>query len=461
MSRELDQIVDGLRESPLFQLSLASKELFHSNLLAWLCETYPGYVGRLFAIFLSHAPPTCEGLRVYRESHHIDLLLRYPGGEDLVIENKVKSLPAREQLEEYSAAIRDKEKTSFLLLSLTRPAFLPLNETTIRFSDGTVWQCLTYRELADKLLEVLPHIAKVNSYHGQLLHDYVDFIGHLDALRTHFAIDWDDEQGDFFSIRRNIQRVKSIRLHDLIDKMCYGQLEQRVAEVLRKNGFPVIHEKLRDGHEGREGLVLVTAEMTRGVGLFDLKYFVMHKGRLGNPVILGVQVQGNQFRLVVEVWDKSKAREIAQALWQRGGSNLWFDFGLLPEKSEEYPRNRDFNQYTAAYSSIARCDWRAFHRRVWLTSSSRMRGQCGQIKPLSVSGLRQSCKTEQAMNCDPIVKEVREAGERLAAEAGYDVHRFFENLREVEKKRDQPLVREPVTKSSGNRPKISPRRRTP
>jgi hypothetical protein len=36
MSRELDQMVDGLKQSPLFWFSLASKELFHSSFLAWL-----------------------------------------------------------------------------------------------------------------------------------------------------------------------------------------------------------------------------------------------------------------------------------------------------------------------------------------------------------------------------------------------------------------------------------------
>jgi hypothetical protein len=33
--------VQRLKKSPLFNLSLASKELFHSNFLAWLCEAYP------------------------------------------------------------------------------------------------------------------------------------------------------------------------------------------------------------------------------------------------------------------------------------------------------------------------------------------------------------------------------------------------------------------------------------
>ena len=41
---------------------------------------------------------------------------------------------------------------------------------------------------------------------------------------------------------------------------------------------------------------------------------------------------------------------------------------------------------------------------------------------------------------DPIVKEVREAGEEIAKEAGYDVHRFFQNLREKGKKRNSKTV---------------------
>ena len=49
---------------------------------------------------------------------------------------------------------------------------------------------------------------------------------------------------------------------------------------------------------------------------------------------------------------------------------------------------------------------------------------------------------------DPIVKEVREAGAKLAAEAGYDIHRFFENLRRDEKKYGKRLVRKPPKRGS-------------
>jgi hypothetical protein len=343
--RSVDQICDALRQSPLFQLSLASKELFHSNFLAWLCQTYSDRAGCLFAAFLPHRPLTCEGPTVCREWHNIDLLLTYPGGAQLVIENKVKSLPAKQQLDEYAEAFPDKEQTGFLLLSLTRPTFPP--------SDGTVWQYLSYGQLADKLRDLLPHIVATDDYHGQLLHDYIEFIKNLHDLQDKFTIDWDSERNDFFIARNDVKCLKAIRLHDLIDKIRYGQMERQVGEALRGDGFPSVrHEKLRDGHEGQAGSVLLCTDMTRGVGLFDLKYFVMDEHRPGNPTILGVQVQGNQFRLVVEVpgEDRNRALQIAKALWRDGASDrLWFDFGALPDGSEEYPRDGEFNQYGGVF----------------------------------------------------------------------------------------------------------------
>ena len=41
---------------------------------------------------------------------------------------------------------------------------------------------------------------------------------------------------------------------------------------------------------------------------------------------------------------------------------------------------------------------------------------------------------------DPIVEEVRKAGEELARQANYDLHTFCGNLRKNEKKREGKLV---------------------
>jgi len=51
------------------------------------------------------------------------------------------------------------------------------------------------------------------------------------------------------------------------------------------------------------------------------------------------------------------------------------------------------------------------------------------------------------MPTDPIVQEVREAGKRLAAETGNDVHRFFDKLRQAQSQYGKPLVRKPIPHS--------------
>jgi hypothetical protein len=51
------------------------------------------------------------------------------------------------------------------------------------------------------------------------------------------------------------------------------------------------------------------------------------------------------------------------------------------------------------------------------------------------------------MRNDPVVKEVRKAGEQLAKDANYDLHTFFENMRESEKKRKEKTVSKTKYKS--------------
>jgi hypothetical protein len=44
------------------------------------------------------------------------------------------------------------------------------------------------------------------------------------------------------------------------------------------------------------------------------------------------------------------------------------------------------------------------------------------------------------MLIDPVVQEVRKAGEKLAEKANYDLHTFFQFLRENERKRKSKVV---------------------
>ena len=57
---------------------------------------------------------------------------------------------------------------------------------------------------------------------------------------------------------------------------------------------------------------------------------------------------------------------------------------------------------------------------------------------------------------DPIVAEVRRAGQKLFEEAGSDLHVFFQRLREAEKKHPERIVELPRRASIDAPPRIIP-----
>ncbi len=342
----LNNIIEKLKASPLFHLSLASKELFHSNFLAWLCECYPQEGGSLFAGYLPTPLAAITELRVYRERRNVDLTLEYANGQTLIVENKVKSLPKRAQFEEYAADFPDRSSTGLLLLTLTQPTFQDRNSPTGTLKDGAVWHIMLYHDLAERLRTIQPIIHAGNGYHGELVADYIDFVSCLDELQALFEINWDDDTADFFNPDYDLERLRDIRLHDLIAKLRYARLASQVAEVLAQRGLRAVDGPL---HDGCAGDVLTDFGLTNGTGLFDFKYVVLDKALLGNPVLLGVQLQGHSFRLVAELWDKARSRPIAEALLKTNGPQLWFDLSHIDAGSVEYPRRRDFNQYGGTF----------------------------------------------------------------------------------------------------------------
>lgn len=341
----LADVIRKLKSSPLFQLSLASKELFHSNFLAWICESYPDQVAPLFSDFLPQPPPAHVPLTVHREKGNIDLTICFPGGNQLVVENKVKSIPREEQLEEYAAKFGNKAQTGFLLLSLTRPGFLNEGKTAFSLND-VCWHYLSYGRLAELLQSIALTVSGLDTYHGALLTDYIEFITLLDVLHAHFAIDWEHEDADFFGMQEDLRQI---RLHDLVDKLRFAELAWRVKGELKAEGFENV--VMRNLPNGDTGQIAVFSDMTRGVGLFDMKYLLTNHE--GNPVMLGVQVQGRDFRLNVEMKEgQFQSERIAESLLKPvRGTRIWFNFDSVPGDSGEYPKTGDkkFNQYSRIF----------------------------------------------------------------------------------------------------------------
>ena len=98
---ELKELVAALAADPLFAASQSSKELFHSNMLAWYLRRWPQVRGRLAKAWDLRRDQN-DQVVIHRERHHLDLMIESAGRPVLVVENKVFALPDEDQLRGYS-----------------------------------------------------------------------------------------------------------------------------------------------------------------------------------------------------------------------------------------------------------------------------------------------------------------------------------------------------------------------
>lgn len=210
--------VETLKNNPIFQLSLSSKELFHSNFLAWLAEDENTrcVFNKVMQIWLDdknweYKPNDME---VKREYNHFDFCVcdkfsingnDVTGSVQLVLENKFKSIAYKAQLLDYKDRIgtlneegyknkykaekdnngknlpkgwRDEVEhpnTKYILLTLA-DNFLDKDAII-----NSGWKIITYAEYAKLLRTIVEglkdgEIKGNNDFYTELIKQYCDFV---------------------------------------------------------------------------------------------------------------------------------------------------------------------------------------------------------------------------------------------------------------------------------------------
>ena len=263
------------------RLSLGSRELFHSDFLSWLFETYPEALQHVFDLHL-------DGFKVERERQHLDLVISEKESKLplLIIENKVKSYPDRAQLERYNKKFPETEKR--ILLTLVHPNFdLP-----------SPWQELLYKDLAQLLWNWFEG-AEVIQEHRQYILDYITLIGHLSTV----AIECFSPQ----RIRENNFWFEKSQKHNL-SKIGFAQTLQKFqAEALKDFMSQTVFDTL-----GETALPLLVSSVAKGCekdhvkvwsALFNNTPCVTFVPVIAKPNLDGlrfeIQIQGTQYRRLV------------------------------------------------------------------------------------------------------------------------------------------------------------------
>lgn len=279
MEKVLQKIEDGLMNSPLFHLSLTNKELFHSNFLAWLGNTYKNEFKVLINELLDPDawPKGLQEFSIDREYDHFDLCVRELnngelGNPRIVIENKVKSVPTKEQLVGYSEKDSVKDCNLFILLTMT------LMETPEK------WRIITYKDLSDKLSKInLPDL-----YHSELKKDYCDYIANLQSVIEYF-----DKKNSYYSTADEDKLMKELGIHDICGKRKVQISYYNLVEKLKLSGYNVVNKESD----------LTNNNSMVGWGFTNSQPLIEVKLKAGNDNIF-IQIQGKQYRHAVEYFDE-------------------------------------------------------------------------------------------------------------------------------------------------------------
>lgn len=270
----LSDLVESLTGDVVFAMSRGSKELFHSDTLAWYVEHHP-VVGEalLDAWRVPEGARDTGPVRVRREWRNLDLVVEYPGRAPLVIENKVFSLPDTNQLDAYaSGKLHGLERPAPVLLSLVDPGWPGRSWTT---PDGLVWRYRGYDELGAALRPCLPELRAADIFGAAVFERWLDLVDTLVRLRTEVGV---PEASEPLLLPAKAAAVlKPARLDATVQKM-------RCLHAMN-----LIRDELA-GEIEREAIVVRTA-MSRGQGIVEMFTTCPGPG-------FGWQIQEGQFRLV-------------------------------------------------------------------------------------------------------------------------------------------------------------------
>lgn len=250
-----------------YQLSLSNLELYHSNLFAVVLEKSE-FIDHKFFSNVIDINKKYTDLKVYREKNSIDLTIEVIDEDRktrvIFIENKVKSLPGKDQLVRYS---EKDSNAKGILLSLVKPGF-ELPDSWFRRSYGELIEY--YSDLLDK----------VDDTFRLFLIDYIEYMKNVEEFIEKISYG-----ESYFLEESNNKVLEGMRLRSVIEKIHYANLQNKIADL----GYKTYSGRIRGAHHF--GINLPVEGITSS---FD------------------IQIQGNQYRHKINfsIEDKERLGEL-------------------------------------------------------------------------------------------------------------------------------------------------------
>ena len=271
----IEEQLQRLNCSPLFAISLSGKELSHSNFWAWLLKQEVEGKHPFIEVFIPDFYQNgCTSISVEREKKHVDLTITYKNKanetEVLIIENKIKSIPTKEQLIRYEEELGKQD--------LTVTGILTGLYATLDIQDLGKWSFLSYQEIAKRIMNI------------QKLHATMDFADYILQYAENIEVLY-----DLFQNKMEQNKGKYIIGDEDLEKIRYSDIYVKLkgSEFMEEINKRLTFEAYKDWSKPVCGLSFNHKKPT---------LIIVFSQRIdGDPAkeigMIGVQIEGDQFRI--------------------------------------------------------------------------------------------------------------------------------------------------------------------
>lgn len=345
-----------LYQNPMFRISLGSKELFHSNFLAflWDCDK------QAFLNVINYLLPKGkkinvnellgkDELTIYREKENLDLCICHTENNkeciDIIIENKVKSIPYIEQLDEYrqtAAKPQYKNSTAVTYILLTLAEVFPNKEAIIESG----WNIITYDQLV-KAIKQYYHKNNIEPRLQQYVADYTDFIEKLSALQIVDKFNDEPFHNPDIIAAYHKKKLSDLYLKQrgsyficmLLKKITEAQKNNRLGKIDIKQGAKSQASGKNVVDNSKNAIIYLASGMNRGKSTITIHIYPKQC-----TSSYALQIEGNQYRhMFIQSGLIAKRNEKIE---QHLNDMPFFAQDQLPKLLQEDWQGRgDFNQY--------------------------------------------------------------------------------------------------------------------
>lgn len=253
---DLNECIKKLENNPVHYMSLGSKELFHSNFWAWMLKNDH----RSIECFFGDDIKDSDIKNIEREEGKRDITIHLKNDASYIIENKLKSLPNKDQLLKQQGELKSFKGGK--ITGLVKPVFV--NE-----KDLPSWTFLDYNEISKKIKEYLKKYNDINK--RSFIENYWEY---LNDLLPVLQLIHDNYNNELITNKETIiKNLEKIKLADICKKINMELLFQKISELNR--GYAITNTFNR-----KEATLACYYEINS----------------CGNNYEIGIQIQGNQFR---------------------------------------------------------------------------------------------------------------------------------------------------------------------